>query len=59
MYCHCYICGLQYRIKPPFDNDQVTHGLCQDCFPKEMERLKKELVAIKKQAEYAVPPIPK
>jgi hypothetical protein len=59
MRCVCYICGIQYRIKPPIDNDQVSHGLCEECFPVEIKRLKKELVSMKKKTEYVVLPMPK
>jgi len=59
MYCQCYICGLQYRIKPPLDNNSVSHGLCEDCFPIEMERLKRELAARKQRTQYVVLPISK
>jgi len=48
MYCVCYICGNQYRNKPPFGNDLISHGLCGECFPVEMERIKKKLIVQKK-----------
>jgi len=53
MVCICYICGIQYGEKPPFDNDQITHGLFEPCFHMEMikiekiKRIKKESSALK------------
>jgi hypothetical protein len=40
----CCVCGIEYGVKPPFD-DRVTHGLCRRCLPIELRRLKKELAA--------------
>jgi len=36
------MCGIHYRDKPPLDDDQVTHGLCDCCFHVEMEKIKKK-----------------
>ena len=53
MYRVCYVCGIQYGEKPPFDNDQITHGLFEPCFHMEMikiekmKRIKKESSALK------------
>jgi hypothetical protein len=58
MYCQCYICGIQYRIKPPFEDDSVTHGLCDPCFNVEIKRLEKWSAA-RKKARYVVLPTPK
>jgi len=41
----CYICGLLYRVQPPFEEDAISHGLCDDCFDAEMERINEELAA--------------
>jgi hypothetical protein len=42
----CCVCGTEYGVKPPFD-DRVTHGLCRNCLPVELKRIKKELAALK------------
>jgi len=45
----CYICGILYGLKEPYDNDAETGGLCDECFPLEMERLKKEREEIERE----------
>jgi hypothetical protein len=40
----CCVCGIEYGVKPPFDN-RVTHGLCRRCLPRELRRIRKELAA--------------
>jgi NMD protein affecting ribosome stability and mRNA decay len=42
----CCVCGIEYGVKPPFD-DRVTHGLCPRCLPGELKRIKKEIGALK------------
>jgi hypothetical protein len=32
-------------VQPPFEEKAMSHGLCDDCFPAEMERIKKALEA--------------
>ena len=49
MYCVCYVCGIQYRKKRPFNDRRVSHGVCDDCFPVEMGRIKGELALLGKQ----------
>jgi hypothetical protein len=34
-----------YRVQPPFEEETISHGLCDDCFRAEMERINKELAA--------------
>ena len=58
MHCVCYVCGIQYRIKPPIDDDSVSHGLCEACFSVEIRKIRKEMVALKRE-KYVVSPIPK
>jgi predicted nucleic acid-binding Zn ribbon protein len=41
----CCVCGIEYGVKPPFD-DRVTHGLCRRCLPRELKRIKKEMAAL-------------
>ena len=48
MFCVCYVCGIQYRVKPPFANRCITHGLCGECLPKEIERLMGEVPGSRK-----------
>ena len=47
MNCVCYICGSQYRTKAPFDDHQISHGLCERCFPNELMRMKREVAAFR------------
>jgi hypothetical protein len=42
----CCVCGIEYGVKPPFD-DRIAHGLCQRCLPVELKRIRKELAALK------------
>jgi hypothetical protein len=42
----CCVCGIEYGLKPP-DDDSITHGLCRSCLPNELDRIKKELAALK------------
>ncbi len=36
------ICNKVFGEKEPFEDKSETHGLCDICFPKEMEKLKRE-----------------
>lgn len=38
----CYICGKIYGEKEPYEDKDFTHGLCDECFKSEMERLEIE-----------------
>jgi hypothetical protein len=33
MRCICIYCGFLYNIKRPFDDDHVTSGICDECWP--------------------------
>jgi len=37
----CYICKEFYGEKPPYENKQVTSGICPKCWPSELEKLDK------------------
>jgi hypothetical protein len=37
------ICGILFGLKEPYENDEETHGICEDCFPIEMERIEREV----------------
>ncbi len=39
----CYSCGDIYGEKEPFEDESISHGLCESCFPQEMERIAWEL----------------
>ena len=41
----CYRCKIIMGEKEPFEDKSETHGLCEVCFPKEREEIKK---AVKK-----------
>jgi NMD protein affecting ribosome stability and mRNA decay len=45
----CCVCGIEYGVKPPFD-DRVTHGLCRRCLPAELKRIKKKMAALESLA---------
>jgi len=34
----CYICGVLYGIKEPYEDDSETHGLCDECFSLEIKK---------------------
>lgn len=48
MYCVCYLCGIQYRVKPPLEEDGISHGLCDGCFPLEMQRIEREMAKLER-----------
>jgi hypothetical protein len=33
MRCQCTICGIIYDLKPPLEDDSVSHGYCEICWP--------------------------
>ena len=39
MRCICCECGILYSVKPPLDQDEETHGFCDECFKIVMERM--------------------
>ncbi len=39
----CYVCGILFDIKPPFDNDAETHGICDECWTIVRPALKEEM----------------
>lgn len=44
----CYVCGKVYGYKEAlWGVDLETHGLCEECFPKELKRLEKESEKLK------------
>ena len=38
----CAWCGKKLGEKPPYEDKGVTHGMCQDCYDKEMARAKRK-----------------
>ena len=36
----CCECGILYDVKPPSDQDDESHGLCENCFEWIMYNLK-------------------
>lgn len=47
----CYVCKDIYGTKEPWDDFQVSHGLCDACFPKEMQRIESELSVCLEEGE--------
>lgn len=39
MRCLCAECKILYDVKPPFDQDDESHGLCDECFDFTMHNL--------------------
>ena len=37
----CCVCKVQYGTKPPFDNDEETHGFCPECYKLEMKKIQR------------------
>ena len=40
MRCICCECGILYNVKPPFEQDDESHGYCEICFEWHMHNLK-------------------
>jgi len=36
----CYECKICYGRKEPLEDDSETHGLCPECFEREMQKIK-------------------
>jgi len=32
MRCVCSYCQILYNLKPPYEDDSMTHGVCEECF---------------------------
>jgi len=39
----CMRCKCVMGEKPPFEDKSETHGICDECWPKEHERIKGEI----------------
>lgn len=48
----CVVCKKVFGEKPPYEDKSVTHGICEICFPKEMERMRRELEEIKRDKKW-------
>ncbi len=42
----CCVCEVLYDVKEPFENDQVSHGYCELCWPWVEHNLRIELAQI-------------
>jgi hypothetical protein len=42
----CMICNEVFGEKEPLEDRSETHGICDECWPKEHERIKKELAPL-------------
>ena len=49
MRCQCSYCNIIYDLKEPFDDDSVSHGICEECFPWVMNNLQIELSLLEEQ----------
>jgi hypothetical protein len=43
MYQICYVCKKCYGVKPPYDDESETHGICPECFPGELKKIEEAL----------------
>ena len=39
-------CGILYDLKEPFEDDSVSHGICEECLPAVMKNIEIELAQI-------------
>jgi len=39
----CSYCGILYDLKEPFEDDSVSHGVCEECWPWVENNLNAEL----------------
>lgn len=39
----CCYCGILFDVKPPYENDQETHGICELCWSIVESNLKLEM----------------
>ena len=39
----CSECGILYDLKKPYEDDSMTHGICEECWPRVENNLKIEL----------------
>jgi len=37
----CCVCEKVIREKPPFDNNSITYTYCDECYQKEMKKIRK------------------
>lgn len=44
----CYLCREVFGQKEPLEDKSVTSGTCPSCYPKEMQRIEKELRQIER-----------
>lgn len=47
----CVYCKRVFGEKEPFEDRSETHGICDECFPKVMKSIKKEMRQLKKDEE--------
>jgi hypothetical protein len=46
----CYVCKKIYGYKEAYQGINLdTHGLCPECYPKELERLEKEIARLNRE----------
>ena len=43
MRCECVYCEILYNVKEPFEDDSVSHGMCEECSPIVLGNLEREL----------------
>lgn len=45
MRVQCSYCDFLYDLKEPFDDDSISHGICEECFPIVIKNLESEMEA--------------
>lgn len=50
MRCQCVYCGIIYDLKEPFEDDSISHGICDECLPGVMNNLKLEIDKIERNS---------
>ena len=39
MTCVCSVCEVVYGVKEPLEGDRATHGYCEGCFDREIQKI--------------------
>ena len=55
MRCQCTICGIIYDLKEPYEDDSVSHGYCEICWPWVKHNLEIEISQIEESQNPKVP----
>ena len=45
----CSHCGKQYKEKEPLENEEASHGICDDCFPGVIADMERQMAEIARE----------